>query len=141
MLGTFCVEVIFINLKDMVETGKWVLNDARAPSYKDQISKPFGGYEKAKERGFFVEQTHPSYKNFLKYITERSSLKNQLNAAWNEIVEAGGEVKDRSFGSLDDMRRTLEGLLSTTSSKKSAITPSQSKNKRKRCFGEHLDNL
>ena len=61
MLGTFCVEVIFINLKDMVETGKWVLNDARTLSYKDQISKPFGGMKRQKsEVSLLNKLIHPT---------------------------------------------------------------------------------
>jgi hypothetical protein len=140
--GNHCVTALFIDVKYLVENRKLALNDARSLPYKEQISEPFGGYKKAKARGYFIEQTNPAYKNMLEYQRERGRLKTQLNVAWDQIVQAGGIVKDRCFGSLAEMRRALEELRSKikTPSKKSAITP-QSKTKRKRCFGDNLGNL
>jgi hypothetical protein len=65
---------------------------------------------------------------YLKYGTERLRLKTELNAAWDEIVQTGGIVNDRCFGSLADMRRTLQELRSKTPSKK-------------RCLGDYFNNL
>jgi hypothetical protein len=128
-------------VKSLVEDKKMVLNDARSMPYREQISEPFGGYEKANALGYFVEQTDPAYKNRLEYKRERTRLKTQLNEAWDRIVRAGGRVKDRCFGSLVEMKRALDELRSKsmTPSKKSAITP-QSKTQRKRRFGDDLGN-
>lgn len=94
----------------MVESKQCVLNDARCLNYKQQISKTLGGYEQAKAKGYFREPTNPAYKNYLLYAKERQSLKRQLVAVWDKIIQVGGKVEDRHFGSNKEMRRTLERL-------------------------------
>jgi hypothetical protein len=123
--GIHCVEALFFNVKKWVENKTCVLNDTRVSMlYKQQISKPFGGHARAQAKGYFIQQADPSYVNFLKYQTERGRLRkelqDQLNAAWDKMEQSGREVKDRSFGTVDDMKRTLEELLSTMSDDKSA---------------------
>jgi hypothetical protein len=80
--GWFCVDITFFNIPAMIENEGCKLNDTRSHRYKNQLSKPFGGYTNAKAKGLFVKQANPSYENNLRYQRERE--RNQMKSSTKE---------------------------------------------------------